>query len=323
MSDPPRITFLDASTVDNGDLDLRHLRALGEIKVHAISAPEDVAERIAGADIVLTNKTVLDAAALSAAAPTLKLVVVCATGVNNVDLEAARTNGITVCNVVGYSTPAVAQHTISLLLNLATKVHRYAAEADQWPASPIFTRLDHTVVEVEGMTLGLAGAGSIGCRVGEIAEALGMDVQVLARPGSLTAKHPEWPRVSADEFYSSSDIITLHCPLTEATQHMINGKTLRLMKHSAMIINTGRGPLIDETALADALRSNRIAGAALDVLSVEPPPADHPLLDPEVPNLIITPHTAWISQDSRSRLMDGVAHNIRSFVAGTPVNVVN
>ena len=256
------------------------------------------------------------------AAEGLSLVVVCATGVNNVDLDAALANGITVCNVVDYSTPIVAQHAISLLLNLAGNTHRYASEAELWPESPIFTRLDHPVAELDGKLFGIAGAGNIGCRAGEIAVALGMNVQVLARPGSLTARHPEWPRVDADTFFSSSDAISLHCPLTDDTQHMVNAATLRQMKGDAFLVNTARGPLVDETALADALRSRSIGGAALDVLSVEPPPADYPLLAGDIPNLIITPHNAWSSRESRQRLLDGVADNIRNFLAGQPSNRV-
>ncbi len=321
MSQTPRIVFLDASTLDGGDLDLDPLLSLGDLKIHQTTTPEQVAERIAGADIVLTNKVVLDAESL-AGADKLVLVVVTATGVNNIDLDAAKANSVVVCNVAGYSTPSVAQHTIALLLNLATSTHRYAAEAKLWPESPIFTRLAHPVTELDGKRLGIAGAGQIGCRVAEIATALGMEVQFLARPGSLTARHPEWPRVDGEIFFGSSDAISLHCPLTEETRHMISGPTLRQMKTSAFLINTGRGDLVDEIALGDALRSLSIAGAALDVLSVEPPPADHPLLADDIPNLLLTPHTAWLSFESRRRLLDSVAHNIRSFLIGHPDNRV-
>ena len=323
MSKPLRISFLDASTVNAGDIDFGHLRALGELNLYDTTGAGQLRERIADTEVILTNKVELDADAISAAAAdSLTLIVICATGVNNVDLDAARENGVAVCNVVGYSTASVAQHAITLLLNLATNVHRYAGEAPVWADSPIFTRLDYPSVELDGKVLGIAGAGNIGCRTGEIGAALGMSVQVLARPGSLTAKHPEWPRVEDDEFYTTSDAISLHCPLTDSTHQMINGTTLRQMKRGAFLINTGRGQLVDELALADALRSGRIGGAGLDVLSAEPPPADHPLLDPEIPNLLITPHTAWSPRASRWRLMDAVAHNIRSFLAGDPDNRV-
>ena len=323
MSQPPRIVFLDASTVDRGDVDFAPLRELGELTCHPTTAPDEIAARAAEADIIITNKTVLDSGALATAREGgLALVVVCATGVNNIDLDAAREQHITVSNVVGYSTPSVAQHAISLLLNLANKAHLYAAQAALWPESPIFTRLAHPIIELNDRLLGIAGAGNIGCRVGEIAESLGMDIQVLARPGSLTARHPEWPRVDHDTFFESSDAISLHCPLTESTHHMIDAATLRQMKSSALLINTGRGDLIDEPALADALRSRRIAGAGLDVLSSEPPPADHPLLDPDIPGLLITPHTAWASHEARVRLIDGVAENIRSYLTGSPTNRV-
>jgi glycerate dehydrogenase len=321
MSQPPHIVFLDASTVDTGDIDFAPLRELGELTRHPSTSTDELDARAAAADILITNKTVLDARALAAAREEgLSLIVVCATGVNNIDLDAARENHITVSNIVGYSTPSVAQHTISVLLNLANNAHLYAAEANLWPESPIFTRLAHPIIELNDKLLGIAGAGNIGCRVGEIAKSLGMDIQVLARPGSLTARHPEWPRVDRDTFFESSDAISLHCPLTEDTHHMIDAATLRQMKGSALLVNTGRGDLIDEPALADALRSHRIAGAGLDVLSAEPPPADHPLLDADIPGLLITPHTAWASHESRVRLIDGVAENIRSYLAGSPTN---
>ncbi len=323
MSNPPRIVFLDASTVDSGDVDFSPLRELGDFVSYPTSTPEEVPGRIAGADVVVTNKVVLDAPLLAEGrGGGLALVVVSATGVNNVDLDAALEHHITVSNVVGYSTQIVAQHAISLLLNLAGNVHRFAAEAALWPESPIFTRLAHPVTELDGKLLGIAGAGNIGCRIGEIAEALGMGVQALARPGSLTARHPEWPRVDADEFFETSDAISLHCPLTEGTRRMINPTTLRQMKAGALLVNTGRGDLVDEAALADALRSRRIAGAGLDVLSSEPPPADHPLLADDIPGLLITPHVAWVSREARCRLVDQVAENIRSFLSGKPSNRV-
>lgn len=318
----PKIVFLDAATADAGDLDFEPLRELGDLQRHETTSPDEISDRIEGAQVVLTNKVVLDAETI-ATATGLQMIGVCATGINNVDLSAAREHGITVCNVCGYSTPTVAQHTISLLLNLAGNNHLYANEAPLWAESPIFTRLDHPVIELEGRTLGIVGAGSIGGRVGSIAEALGMDVQVLARPGSLTARHPEWPRVEEDAFFATSDAISLHCPLTAENTRMINAGTLRQMKSTAFLINTGRGDLVDETALADALRNHRIGGAALDVLSVEPPPADHPLLAEDIPNLIVTPHCAWISKESRTRLLEGVAANIQNFFAGTPSNVVS
>ncbi len=319
------LVFLDSSTLTTGDIDLTPLESFGKTQIHATSADEEITNRIDGAEIVLTNKAVLDVDVLSSPqAASLKLICVVATGVNNVDLETAREKGITVCNVSGYSTTTVAQHTIAMLLSLATNLHRYAAEAPMWSRSPIFTRLDHPVVELDDKLLGIAGLGSIGGRVGEIAQALGMQVQCLAREGSLNSRHPEWPRVDHETFFSTSDAITLHCPLTSETENMIDGETLALMKPSAFLINTGRGGLVHELALVEALKDKRIAGAATDVLSEEPPSANHPLLAAaqQLPNLIVTPHSAWTAHESRQRLFDLVIENIAAFLSGDPRNVV-
>ena len=319
MPGPPSIVFLDSSTMSAGDMDFSVLRQFGKLTLHATSSPQEITGRIACARIVITNKVVLDAEILSHA-DALQLIIVCATGVNNIDLTAAKSRNIVVSNVAGYSTASVAQHALSLLLNLAGNTHRYAAEVALWPESKIFTRLAYPMTEMNGKTLGIAGAGNIGCSLGEAAAALGMNVQVLARQGSLTDKHPEWPRVPHQEFFSSSDVISLHCPLTTATRHMINSTSLHLMKRSAFLVNTGRGELIDEPALAESLRSQSIAGAALDVLSREPPPHGHSLLVEGIPNLLITPHSAWTSLEARNRLLDGIVNNIRAYLAGNPAN---
>lgn len=319
MPDPPRIVFLDSSTMTAGDMDFSVLRQCGKLTLHETSTPQEVTGRIAGARIVITNKVVLDAEIL-AHADELQLIIVCATGVNNIDLTAAKSRNIAVSNVAGYSTASVAQHALSLLLNLAGNTHRYAAEAALWPQSPIFTRLTHPMTEMDGKILGIAGAGNIGCSLGKTVTALGMNVQVLARQGSLTDRHPEWPRIPHQEFFSSSDVISLHCPLTTATRHMINSTTLHLMKQSAFLVNTGRGELIDEPALAESLRTKSIAGAALDVLSREPPSPEHSLLAVDIPNLLITPHSAWSSREARNRLLDGIVNNLRTYLAGTPAN---
>ncbi len=321
MPRPPRIVLLDASTLDAGDIDFGPLREIGPVELHPTTAPADTAARIGGADVVLTNKVVLDRETI-AGAEALKLIAVCATGVNNIDLDAAREAGVAVCNVAGYSTESVAQHALALLLNLATGVARHASELSLWPESPIFTRLGYPIRELAGSTMGIVGAGEIGCRVGELAAALGMNIQVLARPGSLTDRHPEWPRLDAGEFFATSDAVSLHCPLTDANAGMMDARTLGAMPAGSYLINTARGGLVDEPALADALQSGHLGGAGLDVLSAEPPPADHPLLDPAIPNLLITPHTAWSSPAARRRLLDGVVTNIRTFLAGSPTNRV-
>lgn len=312
-----KIVFLDASTLA---LDLQPLAARGELVAHETTAPEQRAGRVAAAEVVITNKVVLDADTI-AAAPDLKLILVAATGVDNIDLDAARARSIPVCNVSGYSTETVAQHVFSLLLNLATNCHRYAAEAPQWARSPIFTRLDHPVVELAGRRLGVVGLGRIGMRVAGIGRALGMEVRGLAREGS-TAPVDGVRRLPLDELLATSDAISLHCPLTDATRHMINADSLAHMKPGAFLINTGRGALIAEAALAAALRGGRLGGAGLDVLGQEPPPADHPLLDPAIPNLIVTPHTAWSSIEARTRLLHGLADNLDAWLAGEPINRV-
>lgn len=318
----PKIILFDAMTLSrNGDVTFETIESLGSFTSYDTTPADEICSRIAQATIVLTNKTILRAREL-AAAPNLSLICVCATGVNNVDLDAARQHGITVCNVSGYSTPSVAQHTIGLLLNLATNIHTYAAEPADWPKSPFFCRLDHPVVELAGRNLGLAGAGAIGTAVGHIAQSLGMTIQVLGRSGKTKPTPEGWKRLGKKEFFRTSDAVTLHCPLTEETHHLINSESLALMQPGSFLVNTGRGDLVDELALIDALRSGHLAGAALDVLSAEPPPPGHPLLDPSIPNLLLTPHSAWASTESRRRLLEGVASNIEAFLAGTPTNVV-
>ncbi|MCB1077928.1 MAG: D-2-hydroxyacid dehydrogenase [Verrucomicrobiae bacterium] len=317
----PRIVFLDRKTLDAGDIAFSALEAIGPVTYHEVTRPAEIAERIATADIALTNKVIVDAAAMDAA-PDLKLIQVVATGVNNVDLAAARERGIAVCNVSGYSTPSVAQHTFALILNLMTQAHRYGAEAALWSASPIFTRLDHPIAELSGRTLGIAGLGDIGKAVARIGEAFGMRVIGLSRQG-MVSDPTGYDRLPREAFFAESDVISLHCPLTDDTKHLIREETLAQMKSTAILINTGRGPLIDEAALIDALRSGRIAGAGLDVLSVEPPAPDHPLLDPTIPNLLVTPHTAWASRESRRRLLDRVVENLKAFLEGAPLSQVN
>ena len=317
------IVFLDASTLAPSDLDLSALRELGELTEYDATSPSDTISRCKGAEVAITNKVVLDGDIFTAC-PDLKLVLVAATGVNCIDLEAARAHGVTVCNVAGYSTDSVVQHTFALLLNLATNVHRYAAEAGEWPTSPIFTRLDHPAFEVAGKTLGIAGLGTIGQAVARTAQSLGMKVQALARTEGQAATAGV-SRVARDVFFATSDVVSLHCPLTPESEHMINSETLSLMKPTALLLNTGRGPLVDEGALASALRDGTIAGAGLDVLAKEPPTGDNPLLAEDLlatGRLLITPHTAWISREARQRLVDGLVTNLRAYQDGNPVNQV-
>jgi len=314
-----KIVFLDASTVDRGDIDFSALEAEGELVRHATTKPQQAAARCADADIILSNKVPVGDEVLDAA-PNLKLVVSTATGVNQIDLEACRACGVAVANVAGYSTPSVAQHVFALLLELATRAARYAARiAEDWPASPIFTRLDHPLVELAGKTLGIVGLGDIGSAVARIGAGFDMRVVALAREGS-TSREGSIPRLPEAEFLPACDVVTLHCPLTAETERFIDARRLAAMKPGAFLINTGRGQLVDEAALIDALRSGQLGGAGLDVLSVEPPPPDHPLFGPHIPNLLITPHSAWSTRESRTRLMTAVVENIRSINQGGSLN---
>lgn len=312
------LVFLDAATVTRQDLDLTPLGNFGPLTLHDLTSPDQVCERLEGATVVITNKVPITDASL-AANPSVKLVVSAATGVNQIDLDACKARGIAVCNVAGYSTDAVAQHTFALLLNLVTSVDRYSANSSKdWPASPFFSRLDHPITELSGKTLGIVGLGTIGRAVAKIAGAFGMKVVAYSR--EATSIDGDIPRLGAEKFFGTCDVISLHCPLTPQTRSFINRETLGLMKPTVILLNTGRGPLIDEPALADALRHRRIGGAGLDVLSVEPPPADHVLLADDLPNLRITPHTAWSSLEARGRLLQGILADIQGFLDGVPVN---
>ncbi len=313
-----KLAFLDAMTV--GDIDLKPLEGFGPFKAYDTTSREQTLEHLSEVTIAITNKVVIDAEII-AKTPALKLICVAATGTNCVDLDAAARAGIVVCNVAGYSTASVTQHTMGLLINLATGMHRYASELDAWSRSPVFTRLDHPMVDLAGRTLGIIGLGTIGRSVARAARGLGMEVIAIARDGA--SQQQGTARVPAQEFYAQSDVVTLHCPLTAETEKIINQKTLSMMKPSAFLINTGRGQLVDEEALAEALKSGVIAGAGLDVLSEEPPAPSHCLLASDIPHLLITPHTAWASRESRQKLMDEVVENISAYLAGTPRNRVS
>lgn len=298
---------------------LRHIADLGTVRVHAHTDPEQVVDRLRGAAVALTNKVVLGPREF-AQLPDLRLVSVLATGVNVVDLEAARAAGITVCNVPGYSTASTAQHTIALLLELVSQVGRHAADVAEggWQRSRAFSYYLAPLIELDGLTLGVVGFGAIGQRVAKIARALGMNVLV----------HTRTPRPDSDVRFvdkvtllAESDVVSLHVPLSPETRHYLDASALGCMKPSAFVINCSRGPLIDESALSSALQSGRIAGAALDVLDAEPPRGSHPLLG--LANCLVTPHVAWASAASRERLLRITAENIRAFLADNPQNVVS
>ena len=315
-----RATLLDAESLGPG-LDFSPLSARVDTwDWYQRSAPADVAERIADAEIVVSNKAPLDAAAFEAATH-LRLVCVAATGVNNVDLDAAARHGVTVCNATGYATPAVVQHVFALMLALATRLEAYhaAVRAGDWARAPQFCLLEPPIVELAGKTLGIVGQGELGRGVARLGEAFGMEILYAARPGASTVPAG---RVAFDELLARADVLSLHCPLTDATRGLIGAAELGAMKPSAFLINTARGGIVDEAALADALRTGTIAGAGVDVLTQEPPRDGNPLLADDIPNLIVTPHSAWGTGAARQRLVEQVAGNIAAFLDGQPRNVV-
>ncbi|MBB3169287.1 2-hydroxyacid dehydrogenase [Simiduia aestuariiviva] len=313
--------ILDADSLGPADLDLSGLlNSLPHWHCFDSTTPAQLSAHIADAEVVVTNKVVLNADTLRRH-PQLKLICVAATGTNNVDLAAARAQGITVCNVVNYGPRSVAQHALMLMLNLATRAPDYSRSATngRWSQSPFFCLLDHPIVELAGKTLGIVGYGVLGQQVAQLGSALGMNTMISARPGSDTVPAGRHP---FDDVLAQADVLSLHCPLTETNHQLINARRLARMKPSAFLINCARGGLIDELALAEALRQGRLAGAGLDVLSQEPPPADHPLLASDIPNLIITPHTAWASREARQNLIDILADNVRAYLAGQAINQV-
>ncbi|HEU4342616.1 MAG TPA: D-2-hydroxyacid dehydrogenase [Candidatus Binatia bacterium] len=319
----PRLVFLDAATY--GDVSLQGFTSRWDCTVHPVTAAADVARRLQDQSVVVTNKVKLDGALLNSVnARDLKLIAVAATGTDIIDKEAARKLGIKVCNVPGYATQSVAQFTFALILELATRATSYidAVKAGQWQKSPVFSLLDYPSFELRGKKLGIIGYGNIGRAVAEMARGFGLEPLIAARPAAADPIPPG--RISLAGVLREADILTLHCPLTPATQNLINERTLSWMKPGSFLINTARGALIDEAALIRALREKRLAGAALDVISQEPPPADHPVVEAArtLDNLLLTPHTAWGAREARERLLREVAENISGFFAGNPRNIV-
>lgn len=312
--------LLDAETLGPG-LDLSGLQAsVGRLICHPQTAPEQIRARIADADIVISNKVKLDADAI-AGAQQLKLILVAATGTNNVDLAAAHRRGITVCNCQNYGSESVAQHTLSLMLMLATQAHRYARDVQDgsWSTQPNFCLLHRPITSLAGKRLLIVGYGHIGRRVAELATAFGMQVAIAQLPW-----RPAQPgRVLLDDALAQADIVSLHCPQTPETEQLFNAERLARMKPASWLINVARGGLIDEAALLVALRRGPLAAAALDVLSVEPPPRDHPLLSAGLDNLLLTPHTAWAALPARQALVDQLVENLHAFQRGQPLRVVS
>ena len=317
-----KIVVLDGHGLNPGDLSWDALHALGELQVFDRTEDDQVVARAHDSEIVMTNKTRLSAQILKQLTKT-RYIGVLATGYDVVDLQAARARNILVTNIPTYGTDSVAQFTFALLLELChhVAVHAEATRAGEWSRSEDFSFWKTPLVELAGKTIGLIGLGQIGRRVAEIALALKM--QVLAAD-AVRSPLPEWPGFrwcEIDELLSQADVVSLHCPLLPQTQNIINAKSLAKMKPSAVLINTSRGPLVVEQDLADALNDGRIAGAAVDVLSREPPSPDNPLL--RAKNCIVTPHIAWASKEARTRLLNTAIANVRAFLDGHPVNVVN
>ncbi|WP_414058494.1 2-hydroxyacid dehydrogenase [Pseudomonas sp. HR96] len=303
----PRAVFLDYRSLDLGDLDPAPLQAVfSDLQLHEATAAEQIVARLQGFEVAIVNKVPLSAETL-AQCPQLKLILVAATGTNNIDLGAAQARGIPVRNCKGYGTPSVAQHTLMLLLALATRFADYqqAVKAGRWQQASQFCLLDFPIVELQGKTLGLLGHGELGSAVGRLAEAFGMRVLI----GQLPGRPERADRLPLAELLPQIDALTLHCPLTEQTRHLIGAEQLRLLKPGAFVVNTGRGGLIDEQALADALRAGHLGGAATDVLTTEPPTQGNPLLADDIPRLIVTPHNAWGSREARQRIMGQLAAN--------------
>ena len=311
--------FLDYESLDKNDLDFSALREIfTDLELYPSTLATQVLERVRHTDVVITNKVVLDAETLKQCL-SLKLILISATGTNNVDLAQAKAQGITVCNCQGYGTSAVAQHTLMLMLALATSVIQYdhAVKQGEWNKSPIFCLLDFPIVELAGKTLGILGYGELGQAVAKLAEAFGMKIIVGALPNRSTGN-----RVALSELLPQVDFLSLHCPLTEETRDLIDNKAIEKMKPSAFLINCARGGIVNEHDLATALRTGKIAGAATDVLSVEPPKEGNVLLANNIPNLIITPHSAWGSVDARQRIVQQLTENASAFQQGKPIRQV-
>lgn len=315
------IVLLDRDSLDRDDLDLGCLRIEAtQLEVYPVTTPEQRRAHIGTANIVISNKVVIDAE-LIRQCPALKLICVAATGTNNIDLVASRTAGITVCNVTAYATPSVVEHVFMLILALLRRLDAYRAaiRLGEWARSDQFCLLDPPFAELSGKTLGIIGYGELGHAVAQVATCFGMRVLIGERPGDSDTRTD---RVPLAQLYVESDVISLHCPLADNTRHLIDAAALAQMKPTAILINAARGGVVDEQALADALRRGTIGGAGVDVLSEEPPVHGNVLLDERIPNLIVTPHIAWASQAARQRLVQGVADNIRAWLNGAARNVV-
>lgn len=319
-----KIVNLDGYTTNPGDLSWDFLKKYSDdVTVYERTSPDEVVKRAKGADILIINKTVLNADTLKALQPELKYIGLQSTGYNVVDLETATQLGITVCNIPSYSTNAVAQQVFAFILHFTNRVdfHSESVHNGDWTCCPDFCYTLSPLAELDGKTLGIIGFGSIGRRVAEIAETFGMKVLINSRSRKDLSAFKSAEQVELSNLLFSSDYITCHCPLTAETENLINTNTLSQMKKTAVLINTSRGPVVDEKALADALNSGRIAGAALDVLRTEPADSANPLLTAK--NCIITPHIAWAAKETRARLLAILDKNIECYLGGNTQNKVN
>ncbi|WP_180110556.1 MULTISPECIES: 2-hydroxyacid dehydrogenase [unclassified Acinetobacter] len=316
-----KAVFLDYQSLDKQDLDFSGLEAqFDELTLYPATTAAEVAQRIQGADVIISNKVHINAEHMQLN-PQLKLILISATGTNNVDLVHAQQQGIVVCNCQAYGTAAVAQHTLMLMLNLATSFRQYdrAVQQGDWQKADQFCLLDFPIIELAGKTLGIVGYGELGQAVAHLAKAFGMKIMIGGLPNRPMAAE----RVAFSEMLAQVDFLSLHCPLTEGTRDLLNHESLAQMKASAFVINCARGGVVNETALAEALKLGAIAGAATDVLTVEPPKQGNVLLDPSIPNLIITPHSAWGSVDARQRIVQQLVENVEAFKAGMVIRQVN
>lgn len=316
-----KAVFLDYQSLDKQDLDFSGLEAqFDELTLYPATTAAEVTQRIQGADVIISNKVHINAEHMQLN-PQLKLILISATGTNNVDLVHAQQQGIVVCNCQAYGTAAVAQHTLMLMLNLATSFRQYdrAVQQGDWQKADQFCLLDFPIIELAGKTLGIVGYGELGQAVAHLAKAFGMKIMIGALPNRPMGAE----RVVFSEMLAQVDFLSLHCPLTDETRDLLNHESLAQMKASAFVINCARGGVVNETALAEALKSGKIAGAATDVLTVEPPKQGNVLLDPSIPNLIITPHSAWGSVDARQRIVQQLVENVEAFKAGMVIRQVN
>lgn len=316
-----KAVFLDYVSLDQNDLNFKDLENIfDEWEIYPSTSSEQLLERIQNVDVIISNKVVVNAEAIQQC-PNLKLILISATGTNNIDLVQAKKQGVVVCNCQAYGTSAVAQHTLMLMLNLATSFKQYerAVQNGDWNKASQFCLLDYPIIELEGKTLGILGYGELGKAVAKLAEAFGMKILVGALPNRPVQEN----RIPFNELLSQVDFLTLHCPLSTDTQNLIDAKAFDAMKHSAFLINCARGGIVNEQDLAYALIAGKIAGAATDVLMVEPPKDGNVLLNSEIPNLLITPHSAWGSVDARQRIVQQMVENVEAFKKGQPIRQVN